>query len=129
LESVANRTPPAMTGYFHKYTYFEALALELSLASPPKPSSAALSTSIARQWRHPALATSPTSNERLVKYFAKYGYLPTMHIVGLWRHITPPIQFVSSSTVVDDFAVNTFGRQHAEHSVNALADLYQIASD
>jgi hypothetical protein len=35
------------------------------------------------------------------------------------HHATNPICLV----------VNTFGRQHAEHSMNALADLYQITSD
>jgi hypothetical protein len=63
-----------------------------------------------------------------------------LHANGATRHSHPHPRTtsVSSSTsgaasrdqsVVDDFAVNTFGRQYVEHSMNTLTNLYQIASD
>ena len=30
------------------------------------------------------------SNKQLTKHLAPFGYLPTLHTPGLWKHDTPP---------------------------------------
>jgi hypothetical protein len=57
---------------------------------------------------------------------AKYGYAPVRHTPGLWRHATRPILF---SLVVDDFGIKHVGRQHANHLLSALRDLYSVTVD
>lgn len=64
--------------------------------------------------------------ERLVIHLAKYGYAPTRHTPGLWKHHTRPILF---SLVVDDFGVKYIDKNHAEHLVAALRDLYEVTLD
>lgn len=64
--------------------------------------------------------------ERLVKHLRPYGYAPARHTPGLWTHVSRPILF---SLVVDDFGIKTVGRQHAEHLLGALRDLYSVTVD
>jgi hypothetical protein len=64
--------------------------------------------------------------ERLVKHLATYGYCPARHTDGLWTHKTRPILF---SLVVDDFGVKTVGKEHADHLLAALRDLYSVTVD
>jgi hypothetical protein len=64
--------------------------------------------------------------ERLVKHLAKYGYHPCRHTDGLWRHDTRPILY---SLVVDDFGIQYVGREHADHLLAALRDLYTVTVD
>lgn len=64
--------------------------------------------------------------KRLVIHLAKYNYAPTRHTPGLWRYATRPILF---SLVVDDFGIKHVGRQHAEHLLSALRDLYLVTVD
>ena len=66
------------------------------------------------------------AHERLVAHLAKYGYTPTRHTPGLFRHATRPIVFC---LVVDDFGIQYTGREHAEHLLGALAALYTITTD
>ena len=42
------------------------------------------------------------SNNLLTKHFSTYGYIPTVHTIGLWRQQMHPIYF---TIVVDDFGV------------------------
>ena len=64
--------------------------------------------------------------ERLVEHLAKYGYAPTRHTPGLWRHTSRPLLF---SLVVDDFGIKTVGKKHADHLLAALRDLYSVTVD
>jgi hypothetical protein len=64
--------------------------------------------------------------ERLVKHLELYGYHPSRHTDGLWTHETRPILF---SLVVDDFGIQYVGREHADHLLNALRDLYTVTVD
>jgi hypothetical protein len=66
------------------------------------------------------------ANNRLTKHLATFGYAPTKHTSGLFRHATRPITF---SLIVDDFGVKYIGREHAEHLVSALSSLYEITTD
>ena len=50
---------------------------------------------------------SMLANNRLTKYLATYGYIPTAHTTGLWSHQTRPI---SLALVVDNFVVKYVGR-------------------
>jgi hypothetical protein len=60
------------------------------------------------------------ANQLLQTRLAPFGYYPVRHTPGLWLHNTRPISF---SLIVDDFAVNYVGKQHADHLRNALLKL------
>ena len=64
--------------------------------------------------------------DRLVQHLNKFGYGPTRHTDGLWRHKTRPILF---SLIVDDFGVKTVGREHAEHLLAAIKVQYKCTAD
>jgi hypothetical protein len=66
------------------------------------------------------------ANDRLTKHLAKYGYAPVPRTPSLWAHATRPVQF---SLVVDDFGVKYTGREHADHLLQALQDLYTVTED
>jgi hypothetical protein len=57
---------------------------------------------------------------------APFGYYPARHTPGLWLHKTRPI---SSTLVVDDFAVKYVGKKHVEHLQNALLRTYELTTD
>jgi hypothetical protein len=57
------------------------------------------------------------ANQLLQTRVAPFGYHPARHAPGLWLHKTQPI---SSTIVVDDFAVKYVGKQHADHLRNAV---------
>ena len=66
------------------------------------------------------------ANEQLQTHLAKYGYHPTPRTPGLWKHNTRPITFC---LVVDDFGIKYVGRQHADHLIHALEQLYKCSTD
>ena len=66
------------------------------------------------------------AQDRLVKHLSHFGYAPTRHTDGLWRHKTRPILF---SLIVDDFGVKTVGREHAEHLLDAIKVQYKCTAD
>jgi hypothetical protein len=66
------------------------------------------------------------ANQLLQTRLAPFGYYPARHTPGLWLHKTRPISF---TLVVDDFAVNYVGKQHAEHLRNALLRTYELTTD
>jgi hypothetical protein len=66
------------------------------------------------------------ANDRLQQHLAKFGYAPVARTPSLWKHATRPVTF---SLVVDDFGVKYVGKQHAEHLIHSLTQLYQISID
>jgi hypothetical protein len=71
--------------------------------------------------------------ECLVLHHAKYGYAPVRHTPGLWHHVTCPILFAlyrakSTTIAIDNFGVQAVGRQHGDHLLSALHDLYTVTS-
>jgi hypothetical protein len=66
------------------------------------------------------------ANDRLITHLAKYGYAPCAQTPALWRHTTRPVTF---TLCVDDFGIKYEGKQHVEHLLNALRDLYTITVD
>jgi hypothetical protein len=66
------------------------------------------------------------ANQLLQTCLAPFGYFPARHNPGLWLHKTRPI---SSTLIVDDFAVKYVGKQHAEHLRNALLRTYELTTD
>ena len=66
------------------------------------------------------------ANDRLVKHLAPYGYVPVRHTPSLWRHTHRPITF---TLVVDDFGIKYEGREHFDHLIAALRDLYTVTVD
>jgi hypothetical protein len=66
------------------------------------------------------------SNQLLQTRLAPFGYYPARHTPGLWLQKTRPISF---TLVVDDFAVQYVGKQHAEHLRNALLHTYELTTD
>jgi hypothetical protein len=55
-------------------------------------------------------------NHLLQTHLAPFVYYPARHTPGFWLHKTRSISF---TLVVDDFAVNYVGKQHARHLRNA----------
>ena len=66
------------------------------------------------------------SYEQLVKIPAPFGYAPTRHTPGLWRHKLRPISF---SVCVDYFGIKYVGCEHAEHLLAALHTQYEATTD
>ena len=64
--------------------------------------------------------------EQLVRVLAPFGYAPSRHTPGLWRHKTRPITF---SLCVDDFGIKYVGRQHADHILAALKTKYEATTE
>ena len=57
---------------------------------------------------------------------APYGYSPCRLTPGLWTHKSRPISF---TLCVDDFGIQYFGRENAEHLLNALRMHYTVTTD
>ena len=67
------------------------------------------------------------AQDRLVGHLAKHGYEPTTNSPCLFKHTTRPIMF---TLVADDFCIKfTEGREHAEHLITALQELYIMTVD
>jgi hypothetical protein len=66
------------------------------------------------------------ANQQLTTHLAKYGYIPTAHTPGLWRHLQRPIIF---SLVVDDFGIKYVNKEDAEHLLTSLRAKYVITTD
>ena len=66
------------------------------------------------------------ANDELIKHLAPFGYQPTTHTPGLWRHKTRNISFVLT---VDDFGINYTKTRDATHLLNALRTKYELSTD
>jgi hypothetical protein len=66
------------------------------------------------------------ANQLLQTRLAPFGYYLVRHTPGLWLHKMRPISF---SLVVDNFAVNYVGKQHADNLINALLKTYELTTD
>jgi hypothetical protein len=64
------------------------------------------------------------SNQILARSLAIHGYHQTKFTLGLWRHVTRPIQF---TLVVDDFGVQYVGKEHAQHLIDTLETDYTVS--
>jgi hypothetical protein len=64
------------------------------------------------------------ANKLLQKRLAVYGYHPTEHTHGLWKHETRQVWF---SLVVDDFGIKYVGCQNAEHLMTSIKKIYEIS--
>jgi hypothetical protein len=65
------------------------------------------------------------ANKLLKARLEPHGYTECIHTPGLWRHNTRPIMF---ALVVDDFAVQYTGREHAQHLLAALKQDYEAVT-
>ena len=63
---------------------------------------------------------------QLIKILAPFGYAPTHHTPGLWRHKMRPLYF---SLCIDDFGIKYVGREHAKHLIAALHTQYEATTD
>ena len=66
------------------------------------------------------------ANDRLRLHPAKFGYASVARTPSLWMHVTKTIFF---SLVVDEFGVKYFGKENANHLIQALSKLYTISID
>ena len=64
--------------------------------------------------------------KELVKHMAPFGYHPVKHTPGLWVHNSRKTLF---SMVVDDFCVQYFSTEDADHFLSALRAKYLITVD
>ena len=66
------------------------------------------------------------AQQRLIAHMAKHGYHQSPTTPCLFTHEYRPI---SAVLVVDDFGVKYVGREHAEHLMAALGELYTMKED
>jgi hypothetical protein len=66
------------------------------------------------------------ANNKLRKHLVTFGYIPTEHTPGLWKHRTRPVQF---SLVVDNFSVKYVGKDNTLHLIDAIKSLYECTTD
>jgi hypothetical protein len=66
------------------------------------------------------------ANELLQQRLVLYGYRPTEHPHGLWKHETRPVWF---SLVVDVFGIKYIGRDNGEHLMASIKKNYDISSN
>ena len=64
--------------------------------------------------------------EGLMEHLKPYGYAPTRHTPGLWKHETRPTTF---TLIVDKFAVKYMSKDDANHLLEALRTKYEIDED
>ena len=63
--------------------------------------------------------------KQLVQILSPFGYAPTRHTPGLWRHKTLPISF---SLCINDFGIKKVGRKHIEHRLADLHTKYEVTT-
>ena len=56
----------------------------------------------------------------------KHGYCQSDKTPGFWKHDTRHICF---SLIVDDFGVKYVGKEHADHIIGVLEELYVVDKD
>ena len=66
------------------------------------------------------------ANQDLIKNLAPYGYHPVKRTPGLWEHETRKTTF---TLVVDDFGVQYFSKDDADHLINAIKANYPVKVD
>jgi hypothetical protein len=66
------------------------------------------------------------ANQLLARRLSIHGYHQTKFTLGLWQHVTCPIQF---TLVVDDFGVQYVGAEHAQYLIAALETDYTVSKD
>ena len=59
----------------------------------------------------------------LVQHLVPYIYHPSKKLLGLWRHVSCPI---NSTLVVDDFGVKYSGNENTLYLKSALEDKYKV---
>ena len=66
------------------------------------------------------------ANQDLIKNLAKHGYHPVKRTPGLWKHETRKTTF---TLVVDDFGVQYFNKEDADHLIDAIKESYPVKVD
>jgi hypothetical protein len=66
------------------------------------------------------------ANQLLAYRLAIHGYHQTKSTLGLWQHVTRPIQF---TLFMDDFGVHYVGKEHAQHLIGALETENTVSKD
>jgi hypothetical protein len=66
------------------------------------------------------------AQDRLIPHLAKHGYHQCEQTRCLFKHETRPISF---TLVVDDFGIKYKGKEHADHLIAALSEIYTMTVD
>ena len=66
------------------------------------------------------------TNNRLKLHLSKFGYAPVAHTTSLWKYSSKNIKF---TLAVDNFGVKYVGKQHTEHLIQVLQQLYTLCID
>jgi hypothetical protein len=66
------------------------------------------------------------ANNKWQKHLAPYGYHPTAHTPGLWKHQQDPFYF---SLVIDNFLIKYQDKTHANKLIQALKQEYKITTN
>jgi hypothetical protein len=66
------------------------------------------------------------ANQDLIKNLATFGYHPVKRTPGLWKHETRRTTF---TLVVDDFGVQYFSKEDANHLINSIEANYPVKID
>ena len=63
------------------------------------------------------------AHDKSKKHLEKHGYEPVKLAPGLWTHKSGPVYF---TLIVYDFGTKYVVKQHTEHIIQALQQLYKI---
>ena len=66
------------------------------------------------------------ANKLLKERLLQYDYFEVPHTPGLFQHKNQPIWF---TLVVDDFRIKYVGKEHIEHLLDILKELYKVEED
>jgi len=66
------------------------------------------------------------AQDRLIPHLAKHGYHQCPNTRCLFKHENRPISF---TLVVDDFGIKYQGKEHADHLLASLSELYTMTAD
>ena len=66
------------------------------------------------------------ANHLLKERLLQHDYFEVPHTPGLFRHKTRPRWF---TLVVDDFGIKYVGKEHVQHLLRILMELYKVEED
>jgi hypothetical protein len=66
------------------------------------------------------------ANKLLRQRLLTHGYYECNNSPSLWKHQTRPIAF---TLVVDDFGVKYVGKEHADHLIQCIKEMYELTED
>ena len=70
--------------------------------------------------------TGCIANNRIQAHLARFGCAPVARTLSLWKHAAKGILF---SLLVENFGFKYFGKESANHLIQALKNMYTVSID